>query len=216
MAAGSMTTQLVKSIAATGAGRLIYSGKKEPWNAGSRIRATSPGAAVLTGVNVYGFGDKTTARKGRLFVISTDANSDGATRKAYTIPAATLALAGLTGLPTTATLTTGAAYADVIVGIVPNINEIWNWTIGERLGYGGTLASAGQWKVADGAGTGDALNFYTAQTSGQFIVVFVPLAADIVSIGTLTAGMEQEIASYDFLVAQTAAATFTIAPRLCG
>ncbi len=88
MAAGSVTTQLVRKLAATGATRLAYSNKKEPWCAGSRLRATSPGAAVLSGVNMYGWGDKTTARKGRVLIISTDANSDGATRKAYTIPAA--------------------------------------------------------------------------------------------------------------------------------
>ncbi len=161
---------------------------------------------------MYGWGDKTTARKGRVLIISTDANSDGATRKAYTIPAAALALGPIT-LPVTADVSTGAAYLDCMIGIAPNVNEIQNAVFGERLAYGATLASAGQWKVT----ATDGFAFYTATTPGQVIVVFVPLAADIVDVaGTMVAGCEQEIASYDFLAATTAAVTLTIAPRLCG
>jgi hypothetical protein len=212
MSAGSVTTQLVKKLAATGATRLAYSNKKEPWNAGSRLRATSPGAAVLSGVNMYGMGDRTTARKGRVLIISTDANSDGATRKAYTIPADALALGPIT-LPVTASVATAAAYLDCMIGIAPNVNEIQNAVFGERIAYGGSLASAGQWKVDDT----DGFSFYTATTHGQVIVIFVPLAADIAAVsGTMVAGCEQEIASYDFLCATTTAVTLTIAPRLCG
>lgn len=212
MAAGSVTTQLVKLLTATGATRLSYSNKKEPWCAGSRLRATSPGAAVVSGVNMYGWGDKTTARKGRVLIISTDANSDGATRKAYTIPADALALGPIT-LPVTASIATAAAYLDCMIGIAPNVNEIQNAVFGERIAYGGSLASAGQWKVD----ATDGFSFYTATTPGQVIVVFVPLAADIKAVtGTMVAGQEQEIASYDFLATATANVTLTLAPRLCG
>ena len=206
-------TVLAKTLAATGAARLAFNYTRSPWLSGNALLALSPGAAVLTGLNKPALNDVT--RCFRLQSESATDNTGGSpTRKRFAVPTAVLArLAIPNTLPATAAVTTGAAYVNCIIALVPRGSDLSNATFRERIAYGGTLA-AGQWMVQDNAGTADGIAFYEDVPLGTDIIVIVPVSTDIVSISAgLTAGTPKQIAAYDFIAATTAAATLTVAPR---
>jgi len=205
---------LTKSLTTTGATRAVCSQLSSPWQAGSKLLAFSAGAAVLTGAPDYQMTDAA-----HVIRLQAEAATDApGTRKLFAVPAAAIAaLATNIGvaspiLPGDAAVTTGAAYLNAIVAIVPRGYGLQCAVLRERIAYGGSVA-AGQWKIADNAGTKDGIAFYEDVPLGYDVVLIVPTPSDITALGTTAASVPKAIDAMTFIATVTAAATLMVAPR---
>lgn len=163
---------------------------RHPFSAGAPIRALSPGAAVITGVN----------RAAQFSPYNLSIVLDGATTVIDTDDLPNLALANVAG----------TLDANTTLEVIVEINGVPITRVDD-----GATPTAGQWRIAvtggkntitlgSTYGAGTVVRIYLGKPAGTLDANGNPDPLAVTTIATLVAGQPQEITCYDFMRATTA------------
>lgn len=197
-----LETDLIKTLAASGLGRISYSRQRRPWSAGYRAKAVASAAAELKGFNSYGTEDTD-----HVILLRGQGRAAAATALVYDLPA------GSPALPTDGTVVESEEYLNAVLLLYPP-GERTNAIVIERIGTGVGDVTRQFWQVddADTISIGYAYAagpLYSDVPAGWIIEIQVPTTADIVTLTEPAAAATTVVPVTDFMAAGGTGATGT-------